>query len=1047
MGDYSLTRWTYEPTTKTCVPFDYHGFQGNQNNFLTREDCERRCPVYENPCKAGEPFLINNRPQICNPNSPCPSNYYCHIGARDEAMCCPVQGGDPCGQPMDRGLGSSQLQRWYWNMAQQRCLPFNYCGQKGTQNNFLSQQDCERTCYEMDNPCALGTPQLGTDNRPLQCSLQSNACGPSFWCHIGAVPQTTVCCPGRVPEPQVCQQPMALGSGDASLPRWFYDQFQRKCVQFTYKGRYGNQNNFLTQQACEGACNVYVNVCPYGEPLLEGGRPKPCTFGSDSCGPNHWCHLGLVPDEYQCCPGEPRNPAACNGLPSAVGVAGAPAPPASRWFFDTADKTCKEFQYQGRKGNQNNFLTEEDCKKTCDVFVNPCNLPISMPPQSCSPTANTCGAGSWCHVGETPQTTICCPSEGDPCLLPQARGTGSGFLDRWYYDAQTGSCQPFTYTGVRGNQNNFLSRADCEQTCAPNPCAEGRPFMGVDGRAQTCSASANMNTCPSGYWCHIGAATPTTVCCPGASNNICNLPMSTGEGNANLERFYFDSLTKTCRSFSYGGLKGNQNNFLSLRACQLSCQPLDNPCIGQPATTAAGQILFCSATNKDTCPVNFWCHLGATPETTVCCPGATNPCSVPLAPGTGNSNLARWYYNADDRACVPFEYNGKRGNQNNFETQAECQRTCPVFENPCMGDVEKVDGKPRKCSPIKGDSCGRGHFCLAVEGDIVGESGYCCPSMGDPCNTYLNEGEGLKQLPRWYFNPRTQQCHPFTYRGKKGNENNFLTQRTCEERCQPIENACFGGEEPLRREGRILQCQHNSGCPHSHYCHQGVTPRASVCCKKRGDVCDQQLMAGIGDASLARFHYSQVDDRCVEFNYTGLGGNENNFLSRQECELACPGYKGYCPHGKPLVQKGKIQTCGISTICPRNYLCHVTRKETRSVCCSDPAHFCLMEKDPGPCDQKLVKYAYNRTMGICQRFEYGGCSGNLNNFDSLETCTEQLCLLSIDRGACGGRVTRFAFDRRTNSCISFEYTGCGGNLNNFQSLEDCRSTCGQIGFR
>lgn len=28
------------------------------------------------------------------------------------------------------------------------------------------------------------------------------------------------------------------------------------------------------------------------------------------------------------------------------------------------------------------------------------------------------------------------------------------------------------------------------------------------------------------------------------------------------------------------------------RACQLSCQPLDNPCIGQPATTAAGQVNF-----------------------------------------------------------------------------------------------------------------------------------------------------------------------------------------------------------------------------------------------------------------------------------------------------------------------------------------------------------------------------------------------------------------------------------------------------------------------
>lgn len=56
---------------------------------------------------------------------------------------------------------------------------------------------------------------------------------------------------------------------------------------------------------------------------------------------------------------------------------------------------------------------------------------------------------------------------------------------------------------------------------------------------------------------------------------------------------------------------------------------------------------------------------------------ATNPCSVPLAPGTGNAGVARWYYNSDDRQCVSFQYNGKRGNQNNFLSKVECERTCP----------------------------------------------------------------------------------------------------------------------------------------------------------------------------------------------------------------------------------------------------------------------------------------------------------------------------------------------------------------------------------
>lgn len=58
--------------------------------------------------------------------------------------------------------------------------------------------------------------------------------------------------------------------------------------------------------------------------------------------------------------------------------------------------------------------------------------------------------------------------------------------------------------------------------------------------------------------------------------------------------------------------------------CRLQCEALENPCSGQPATTEAGHVIFCSSTNKDTCPVNFWCHVGSVAETTVCCPGGVH---------------------------------------------------------------------------------------------------------------------------------------------------------------------------------------------------------------------------------------------------------------------------------------------------------------------------------------------------------------------------------------------------------------------------------------
>ncbi|KAH7701998.1 Protein Y43F8B.3 a, partial [Aphelenchoides avenae] len=148
MGDQRLTRWSFDAKRKRCESFVYYGMKGNQNNFLSKEECEKKCPIFENPCSNGEPPMEDGVPKRCKPDSPCGSKYYCHIGADEsQAYCCPVMGGDPCGQPMSRGRGNAQLPRWYWDQNRQCCQQFSYCGQKGTQNNFLTRQDCERTCY------------------------------------------------------------------------------------------------------------------------------------------------------------------------------------------------------------------------------------------------------------------------------------------------------------------------------------------------------------------------------------------------------------------------------------------------------------------------------------------------------------------------------------------------------------------------------------------------------------------------------------------------------------------------------------------------------------------------------------------------------------------------------------------------------------------------------------------------------------------------------------------------------------------------------------
>jgi hypothetical protein len=55
--------------------------------------------------------------------------------------------------------------------------------------------------------------------------------------------------------------------------------------------------------------------------------------------------------------------------------------------------------------------------------------------------------------------------------------------------------------------------------------------------------------------------------------------------------------------------------------------------------------------------------------------------------------------------------------------------------------------------------------------------------------------------------------------------------------------------------------------------------------------------------------------------------------------------------------------------------------------------------------------------------------------------TGNVCELGADKGRCQNTTARYFYDFQTNTCKRFTYTGCGGNDNNFKTMERCRSTC------
>lgn len=54
-----------------------------------------------------------------------------------------------------------------------------------------------------------------------------------------------------------------------------------------------------------------------------------------------------------------------------------------------------------------------------------------------------------------------------------------------------------------------------------------------------------------------------------------------------------------------------------------------------------------------------------------------------------------------------------------------------------------------------------------------------------------------------------------------------------------------------------------------------------------GDVCAQQLAVGDCRENILSFFYNAETSACEEFYYTGCGGNDNRFASREECANRC----------------------------------------------------------------------------------------------------------------------------------------------------------------
>ncbi|XP_053527248.1 eppin-like isoform X3 [Artibeus jamaicensis] len=91
-----------------------------------------------------------------------------------------------------------------------------------------------------------------------------------------------------------------------------------------------------------------------------------------------------------------------------------------------------------------------------------------------------------------------------------------------------------------------------------------------------------------------------------------------------------------------------------------------------------------------------------------------------------------------------------------------------------------------------------------------------------------------------------------------------------------------------------------------------------------------------------------------------------------------------CPRTREKCEFKERDMCKKDKNCPDNMKCCVFSCGRK---CLDPKQdICSLPKDPGPCFALFHRWWYDKKNDTCYSFDYGGCQGNNNNFQSKDLC-------------------------------------------------------------
>ncbi|OQV22024.1 hypothetical protein BV898_03871 [Hypsibius exemplaris] len=426
------------------------------------------------------------------------------------------------------------------------------------------------------------------------------------------------------------------------------------------------------------------------------------------------------------------------------------------------------------------------------------------------------------------------------CQLRSEIGGCQNFGMRWQFDSRISGCRQFVYSGCAGNDNNFESRAQCEQRCVPQ-----KRFY----RDKPCDSESELDSraCSRCECAEQGFLACTPISCGAPPNKECRvIPQASSECCPKYDCSVISGAQQNSTEVVSGSVN-TKSDICSGVTChepafKAGCIRVKLPGECCPTIQCGNAVINASGSAVSNATLNL-AAVGARNASSVLLPGV--PCSLDDKISSSNPCLSCECLNGSTTCtqvtCPPITPEQRRRCRiTQLANQCCLSVECSTVTRLALSTLRPTTASPEVTASNADESANSTTQEASTKPVVLVMMSDASTALSTPITTSTTTSTTAPTTAVWTRGPRrtTQASSPITaaITAKKASTAAAVAKATA----------------PVGRPG-----------------------------------CSEAADGGVCRANITRWYYNAATAKCETFTYSGCGGNKNRYLTEERCKSSC----------------------------------------------------------------------------------------------------------------------------------------------------------------